>query len=141
MDPDACYQRYVRALMMRDVEEATSARVDLLTWLDGNGFEPAWTSKQRESFFEGKAPPPSKTIVMQRSRAAKILDDIRTRLVMGEDAHSIERHLANQYGIEALQKCDGEAHQVGEGRANGNIDNCMCCAPRWGVVGPTIRVT
>ena len=33
-----------------------------------------------------------------------------------------------------LVPCPGEAHGVGDGRANGHVDNCGLCAPRWGQV-------
>jgi hypothetical protein len=36
--------------------------------------------------------------------------------------------------IPPLTPCDGEAHGT-------PADHCGVCAPRWGLVGPTVRVT
>lgn len=136
MDPNACYRRYLRALLMHDADEATAARNDLLVWLDGKGFEPTWTLDQRHAFLSGHAPPESpKTIKMPRSKVAGMLDKVRQWLAEGVDAHEIERRMAMNFSVEPLQPCDGEAH------SNAHIDNCMCCAPRWGFVGPAIQVT
>jgi len=38
-------------------------------------------------------------------------------------------------GIPPLAECSGEAH------TNTHIDNCGVCAPRWGLVGDTVKVT
>jgi hypothetical protein len=71
---------------------------------------------------------------MRRSQAAKVLDSVRTMLAQRESPEKIERYLSLQFGIEALVKCSGEAH------SNAHIDNCGCCAPRWGWVGDTVNI-
>ena len=44
------------------------------------------------------------------------------------------RDLLVEAGIPPLKPCDGEAH------SNAHIDNCVTCAPRWGYVGPEVKV-
>jgi hypothetical protein len=72
--------------------------------------------------------------LMARSRAAKLLDDIRQALARRDSAETIENFIQRQYGIDPLLPCRGEAH------SNAYIDNCMCCAPRWGHVGKGIKI-
>lgn len=72
---------------------------------------------------------------LRRSRAAKLLDEIRSLLAARNSPETIETILARQYGIEPLRECESEAHR------NPHIDNCGTCAPRWGWVGEKVEVT
>lgn len=50
MDPTACFQRMLTAILEHDKEEALSAADDLAGWLARGGFEPTWTPDDRELF-------------------------------------------------------------------------------------------
>ena len=39
-----------------------------------------------------------------------------------------------ELGLEIPRRCHGEAHN------NPNIDHCMSCMPRWGIVMTTVKV-
>lgn len=82
-----------------------------------------------------------KTVDIKRSQAAEIIEEIRLVLAKTEaDTSKNESLLRNlsevfeSHGIHALKECDGEAH------SNPFIDNCGCCAPRWGFTGTFVRV-
>lgn len=51
MDPQACYERLLRAVAEGDADEAAEAHDDLRTWLLRGGFEPQWTPSDRSAFF------------------------------------------------------------------------------------------
>lgn len=87
------------------------------------------------------------SIKVKRSDAAKALDAIASVMChwhnskgtaddVGRTMSRIQTALRDA-GIQAdaLKPCDGEAH------SNAFIDHCSQCAPRWGVVGPEIKVT
>lgn len=80
----------------------------------------------------------SDDIPMKRGEAAELLDLIRTELARRTPPEKIEQMLAVPFGprtaIPALRPCNGDAH------SEPNIDNCGVCAPRWGWVGPRVRV-
>lgn len=82
---------------------------------------------------------------IKRSEAAAFLEKIRQIAAEGTDGTAAairELFEAPPYtntkgplpSIPNLQPCGGEAH------SNAFIDNCGRCAPRWGWVGPTIKV-
>lgn len=86
---------------------------------------------------------PSREIPITRTRAAELIDRLRSMLAsVGTDdqrsaqalAIEIERVLHNEFQIPELVACRGEAH------SNAYIDNCAVCMPRWGFVGPKVRV-
>lgn len=72
---------------------------------------------------------------IRRTVVAKLLDEVRLKLAERVRPEDIEEFLSEQYNIDPLQKCTGEAH------SNPYIDNCGRCAPRWGWVGDQIKVT
>lgn len=57
MDPNACLERFLEALALRDFREASEARCDLTEWLAKGGFAPAWTPEQKEAFDTFKTLP------------------------------------------------------------------------------------
>lgn len=71
---------------------------------------------------------------IKRSQAAKLIEDIRRMCANNAPTHHIERMLEDA-GIPPLTPCTGEAHR------NAFIDNCMQCAPRWGLVGEDVTVS
>ncbi len=50
MDPTACWNRWMDAVIDGDMAEAFDAWTDLTTWLARGGFEPAWHPKQAAQF-------------------------------------------------------------------------------------------
>lgn len=72
---------------------------------------------------------------MKRGQAEEMLDCIRVSLARGMTATTLEALLTRKYGIAPLQPCAGEAHR------NLHIDYCTTCAPRWGIIGPRIKIT
>jgi RecJ-like exonuclease len=68
-----------------------------------------------------------------RSVAADVIDEIRQALFQGSTAETITNMLGERFGIPPLQQCSGHENEA-------YIDNCMRCAPRWGMVGPKIKV-
>lgn len=83
----------------------------------------------------------SNEIKMTRKVAARMIEDIRTMLA-GAKANPAGANLArdldvllSRAGIPALEACTGEAH------SNAHIDNCGCCAPRWGWTGDAVKIT
>lgn len=72
--------------------------------------------------------------LVARSRAAKLLNDLRQALARRDDPEAIENFIQRQYGIDPLLPCRGEAHE------NPHVDHCMLCAPRWGWVGKVIKL-
>lgn len=82
---------------------------------------------------------------IKRSKAAKILEEIRQILanskpteentVLADFIDRLEEVLTDN-GIPPLTKCNGEAHST-----NPYAVNCGICAPRWGLVGPFIKIT
>jgi hypothetical protein len=52
MDPNACYTRVIELLDEGDIFGAKEAANDLREWIARGGFEPAWTSEERESFYK-----------------------------------------------------------------------------------------
>lgn len=97
----------------------------------------------------------SNTVKLKRSQAVEILRDIRKELYQAracrpEHAARVNREMVGNLiklleanGIEPLAACPGEAHSVGEGMANGNIDHCSVCmgGEGWGIVGNKISVS
>ena len=90
----------------------------------------------------GKRRVPDGSVVIKRSDAAKLIEEFRVALAhCAEGDWSAAEALAriqNEFvlrGIESLKACDGEAHR------NPYIDSCGRCMPRWGVVGPTVRIS
>lgn len=72
-----------------------------------------------------------------RTQAAKLIEELRE--IAAGDKPLSARHIADRlalYGIDPLVPCSAQAHQPG----GGYIDNCMCCAPRWGFTGSTLKV-
>lgn len=66
--------------------------------------------------------------------ATDIIETIRLYFAERASSEDIEKDLQSRFGIEPITKCNGEAH------SNPFIDNCMCCAPRWGFSGPKVIV-
>lgn len=50
MDPNACLQRFIGALIDNDSAEAYAAHLDLATWLRNGGFAPDWKPWERGAF-------------------------------------------------------------------------------------------
>jgi hypothetical protein len=80
---------------------------------------------------------------IRRRDAARLLDRWLEHLALWEDpdfrpdAAAIVRALAadiERAQLTKLAPCRGEAH------SNPHIDNCLTCAPRWGFVGPKVKV-
>jgi hypothetical protein len=72
---------------------------------------------------------------IKRSEAALLIDKVRVMLADRASPETIEDMLMDRYGIPPLKPCTGEAH------SNPFIDNCMCCAPRWGWQGEEVKVS
>jgi hypothetical protein len=76
---------------------------------------------------------------VKRGKAEELLDQIRQALVWHTDNGSrviaITKEL-ERAGLEPLKLCPGEAH-----KADHDIDHCMTCAPRWGVIGEREKIT
>jgi hypothetical protein len=69
-----------------------------------------------------------------RKDAAKLIEEVRTLAARGNNIEAVAMAL-KRAGIPLLAECSGEAH------TNPHIDNCGVCAPRWGLVGDTVKVT
>lgn len=50
MDPNACLQRFIGALIDNDSTEAYDAHLDLSTWLRNGGFAPDWKPWEKGAF-------------------------------------------------------------------------------------------
>ncbi len=50
MDPQACYDRWRRAVDSGDLDEAREAAADLLRWIARGGFPPRYTTTERFRF-------------------------------------------------------------------------------------------
>lgn len=80
------------------------------------------------------------SVKISRKVAAKMIEDFRTQLAeihpngTREDLINRLARILTDAGIPALEVCTGEAH------ANVHIDNCSCCAPRWGFTGPAVKI-
>lgn len=77
---------------------------------------------------------------MKRSRAEELIDRIRQELVWQPDNGTRVAAIIGalrRAGLEPLRLCPGEAHKAG----GAYHDNCMLCAPRWGIVGEREKVT
>lgn len=74
---------------------------------------------------------------MKRSQAAALIDQLREMAALPDRTYTATElgDLLAQFNVAPLKVCTGEAH------SNAFIDNCMVCAPRWGFVGPAVRVT
>lgn len=79
---------------------------------------------------------------MKRSEAADLIDQIRMALVRRDASNTAKisriESIFEAFHVKPLRHCEGEAHDP---RNGGMIDNCMVCAPRWGVAGPKIKIT
>lgn len=84
-------------------------------------------------------------INITRTQATQLFERIRTIVAGGNDqtaeqirlllaAQPYEFSKGNIPAIPNFEPCGGEAH------SNPFIDNCMRCAPRWGWVGPSVRI-
>ncbi len=99
------------------------------------------TTKPITFTYGGKQVPPQ----LRRTRAAALIDEVRVlaaeALASGRDvsAQKLANILELDFGLPALEACQGEAHLTGPGRANGHIDHCSC-APRWGWLGAKAEV-
>jgi hypothetical protein len=87
----------------------------------------------------------TKEIKLTRTAAAKLLEQIREAMLSAQPDDNwttsplafrarIERAF-EAYGVAPLERCNGEAH------SNPHIDNCGVCMPRWGVIGPAVKIT
>jgi len=85
-----------------------------------------------------------KQVKLTRTQATKILEDVRELSARFRGKGFYYADIAKRYEeifnrvnpeITPLEQCEGEAH------SNAFIDNCMCCAPRWGLLGPFIKIT
>lgn len=80
---------------------------------------------------------------LDRKTAASLIEALRETAVSTLPAERKLRLLVDllaDAGLPALEVCDGAAHRVGDGEANGFQDNCTCCAPRWGFLGDKVVV-
>jgi hypothetical protein len=76
---------------------------------------------------------------LSRTQATELIEHIRELALHGPRAEGFSLRLALQQvledaGLPPLGVCRGEAHE------NPYIDNCMCCAPRWGLVGKKVAI-
>lgn len=69
-----------------------------------------------------------------RTMAADIIEQVRTMVAKRRSPMTIERILKEKFGVEPLQKCEGDAH------SNPHADSCAVCDPRWGYTGPRLKV-
>ena len=76
------------------------------------------------------------TVTIPRPLAEAILEAVRVALAESdtdrEKVYRIEQAFMTA-GVPLLRLCEGEVHETG-------ADGCSLCTPRWGVVGPTVRV-
>lgn len=71
---------------------------------------------------------------LKRSVAADMIEDMRKWIAQRVSAERIEVLLREKYGVQRLEKCEGESHSHIHG------DSCSVCAPRWGFTGPTVKI-
>jgi hypothetical protein len=72
-----------------------------------------------------------------RKQAAELIEALRD-LAARSESEKVRLSLGRAFhraGIPLLTPCRAEAH------TNPHIDNCGVCAPRWGLVGDTVKVT
>jgi hypothetical protein len=73
---------------------------------------------------------------VKRSRAAELIDHVRTELAKGTPPYVLERDLERRFGLAPFVSCTGEAH------SNPHIDNCgVCLSHRWGWLGTKEPIT
>lgn len=75
-----------------------------------------------------------RTIDLGRHEAEEMIDAVRRRLAEGDSPAAVEEMMRVVWGIPPLEACGGEAH------SNPHIDSCGACSPRWGSVGPRVRI-
>lgn len=81
-------------------------------------------------------------IYITRKQAQKLIEELRAAMNQGDLPHvTANQAIAHSFrgwaklnGIPDLEHCPGEAH------SNAFIDNCGHCAPRWGLIGPEVKV-
>lgn len=69
--------------------------------------------------------------------AASLIEELRRVAILGPAGNEVQAYLQKflrQHGVPALRRCPGEAHCAG------GPDNCALCSPRWGFIGPPVRV-
>ncbi len=54
VDPNACYQEWVKAVKAGDVREALQYHSALAAWIRNGGFEPKWHATARNDFLSWK---------------------------------------------------------------------------------------
>lgn len=75
---------------------------------------------------------------MPRKQASRMIDRVRELLARRTAPEKIEAILKDEFQVEPLAECKGEAHNPEVG---GMIDNCGCCSPRWALTGDYVKVT
>lgn len=75
---------------------------------------------------------------MKRSQAAALIDQLREMAARTDRTYTATElgDLLAQFNVAPLEACTGEAHENPAWH-----DNCPVCMPRWGFVGPAVRVT
>lgn len=84
-------------------------------------------------------------IYLTRTQAARVIERLRTAIAESHASHGhggdghirydyLARILRDETGgaVPDLSRCEGEHHAY--------VDNCMTCAPRWGWVGPEVKI-
>lgn len=73
-----------------------------------------------------------------RKQAAFLIEELRVLRAESLTAHAMRATFAqwcDDLGIPPLQPCDSAAHQNPD-----HHDHCMRCAPRWGLIGPEVKI-
>lgn len=76
---------------------------------------------------------------LTRTQAATFIERVR-ELAAEQSAVALAAGVArllSEAGLPPLERCTGHAHSP---EVAGNQDNCTCCAPRWGWIGPKVTV-
>jgi hypothetical protein len=89
--------------------------------------------------------PAPNTQYVSRHQAEAVIESLRAAVInkhLPEPTRQFAQQLLDVYlaydvdgkRVGMLAECNGDAH------SNAFIDNCMCCAPRWGTVGVFVKV-
>lgn len=78
------------------------------------------------------------TVTLTRTNAAAALEELRE--LLAANGGTVEcmaiRRILDRAGIPELESCPSLSHEN-----EAHVDHCLTCAPRWGFVGPFIRIT
>lgn len=80
----------------------------------------------------------SDPVYLTRKQAVRLLNEIREVASWGHvNPSKAVQELRNELerlAVPLFDPCHGSAH------SNPHIDNCSICAPRWGWVGPEVKI-